>query len=109
MKDWPGTAISKADSFLGGERRPQDATLVFLTLGRDGGDLVGEEIFIRERGLCMNRTSLDDSLRNLRAELASIEPDDELARDSLAKLDAEIHRVLQAPGRRDAGPRARPA
>jgi len=46
----------------------------------------------------MNRTSLDDSLRNLRAELASIEPDDELARDSLARLDAEIHRIFQAPG-----------
>jgi len=46
----------------------------------------------------MNRTSLDDSLRNLRAELASIEPDDELARDSLARLDADIHRILQAPG-----------
>jgi hypothetical protein len=46
----------------------------------------------------MNRTSLNESLRQLRAELESIEPTDELTRVGLAKLDAEIHRILQEPG-----------
>ncbi len=46
----------------------------------------------------MNRTSLDDLLHKLRSEMASIEPDDEPARASLAQLDAEIHRLLLASG-----------
>jgi len=44
-------------------------------------------------------------LRNLRAELASIEPDDELARDSLARLTAEIPSYLPRLPAVDAGPR----
>jgi hypothetical protein len=72
--------------------------LIFLTPGMDGGNLILGKISVKERESNMNRTSLNESLRQLRAELASIEPADEPARDSLAKLDAEIHRILQEPG-----------
>jgi hypothetical protein len=46
----------------------------------------------------MNRRKLDESLRQLKAELASIEPVDDSARERLIKLDAEIHRILGKGG-----------
>lgn len=46
----------------------------------------------------MGENELNESLRKLRAELESIEPEDDLARDNLKRLDGEIHRILQTSG-----------